>query len=66
MLLKNMTPELGLSVRVDHTQELISVFRGYAETHPQHAEYYNSVISHLEVVGKEYEKKRLEVCQSLS
>lgn len=44
----------GWALRIAHTLELINTFRGYANQMPQHTEYYESVIEHLEVLLKGY------------
>ena len=41
-------------VRVAHTKELMETFRGYSEKMPQHREYYESVVTHLEVILEGY------------
>lgn len=46
-------PEATMA-RVAHTKELIDTFRGYSEKMPQHREYYESVVTHLEVILEGY------------
>ena len=40
--------------RVIHTLELIRFFQAYIQERPEHAEYYQSVIQHLEVIRDLY------------
>lgn len=46
-------PEATMA-RVAHTRELIDTLRGYSEKMPQHREYYESVVTHLEVILEGY------------
>lgn len=41
--------------RIAHTEEMILIFRGYCVQMPQHQEYYESVIQHLEIILQGYE-----------
>lgn len=40
--------------RIAHTIELIETFRGYCSVMPEHKEYYESVVEHLEVILNGY------------
>lgn len=54
MLLLILSEDQAWAARVAHTEELIDMFKGYIVAQPQHAEYYDSVIQHLEVILKGY------------
>ena len=45
-----------MEFRIAHTDELIRMFREYLELMPEHAEYYMSIITHLEVIKQGYKQ----------
>lgn len=53
-LLSQMPEDQAMRVRIEHTLELIIVMSKYCQEKPEHAEYYESVISHLQTVSQTY------------
>lgn len=49
-----MAASEALLFRIVHTMELIETFRGYCSVMPEHKEYYESVVEHLEVILNGY------------
>lgn len=43
--------------RMMHLDELVELFQGYIADHPEHTEYYESVIIHLKGIKKIEEAK---------
>lgn len=54
MLILVLPEDQAWAARVAHTEELIEMFRGYCEVRPEHTEYYESVIQHLQVILNGY------------
>lgn len=59
MLIIEIPSHLRAAINLQHTEELIELFRGYIRQMPQHTEYYESVITHLNVI-REGEEAQLE------
>ena len=49
---------LSLDGKIAHTGELMELFEGYARTHPQHWEYYQSIKEHLMVLLAIYQSQK--------
>ena len=54
-----ITEQDALGFRIIHTSELIRLFQVHIQDRPEHAEYYQSVIQHLEVI-RDYYLKMME------
>lgn len=65
MMLLAIPPDVSLVFRIEHCQEMIDMFRGYCEQKPEHTEYYESVVTHLEALIEGY-NKQLEQLQAMA
>lgn len=48
-------------IRMDHIAEMIQMMKGYIQAKPEHTEYYESVITHLEAMAEGYDKNLQEL-----
>ena len=56
---------MSLMIRIEHCQEMINMFRGYCQEKPEHTEYYESVVVHLEALIEGY-NKQIEQIEAMS
>lgn len=56
MILEQLPPDIALMLRMEHIQEMVVMMQGYIKAHPQHTEYYESVITHLNAMSEGYDK----------
>lgn len=61
MILEQLPPDVALMVRMDHIKGMVTMMQGYIKEHPQHTEYYESVITHLEAMAEGYDKNLQEL-----
>lgn len=61
MILQAIPREVSLMLRIEHCQEVIAMFRGYCKEKPEHTEYYESVVTHLEALIEGYSKQLEQV-----
>lgn len=54
MILNQLPTDISLTARIEHLDEMIGMFRGYIQKKPEHTEYYNSVIIHLQALREGY------------